>query len=155
MAIQKTSAEFGKLVLINYRFLIDEYGFSLCISRDWEYAFETSNTVVRILTEHALTLAVTIEPMGEAADNLFRQDMPINGADIAVISMCLDPNLQYRFARIADKGIAIDIAIELERRASLMKKYCEKYLKGDFSDWAVIVECYRKNVWKFYHILNG
>jgi hypothetical protein len=52
--------------------------------------------------------------------------------------MCLDPDLQYKVARIDKNPIGCDIPVELERQAQLLNRYCKELLEGDFSSWAEI-----------------
>lgn len=152
MAVSTTASEFEMLVKKYYKFLIDDFGFTLNKLGDWSFSLETRNAKVSLLVEHAILLSVALVPIGEEAARLLRQNVLPNGISVIVISMCLDPNLQYKIKRLDNKGIDNDILVEMERRAELLKKYCKKMLNGDFSDWGEIENCMSRRAYEFLQI---
>lgn len=133
-----SAGEFEGLIKKNFQFLVDEYGFIFNKVNDWTYDFESQRTRIHILSEHALLLSISIEPIGEAARELLQRNIsPGRGLGLVIISMCLDLELKYRMLRY-DGTIAINIPIELEKQVQLLKKYCQKMLLGDFSEWEQI-----------------
>jgi len=149
MAKYINASEFEKLTIQHYQFLIDEFGFIINKIGDWSFSLETENARVFLLVEHATLLTVAIEPIGKGASQLLRQNILPKGIEVVVISMCLDPNLHYSVAKLDNKGIAHDIPTEMKRRAVLLKKYCEKMLNGDFSDWGTIENCMSTRAYDF------
>jgi hypothetical protein len=143
---------FELLVMQNYRFLIDDYGFTLNKKGDWLYSLESQNARVTVLAEHASRVSVALEPIGEGSQQLLRKNIFPLGISVVVISMCLDKNLGYRVVRIANDPYVHNIPVELERQAGLLRKYCTKMILGDFSDWAEIQNCMHKRSQEFLHI---
>lgn len=133
-----SAGEFEKLIKKNFQFLMDEYGFIFNKVNDWEYDFESQRTRVHILSEHALLLSISIEPIGEAARELLQRNIsPNRGLGLVIIAMCLDLDLKYKTVK-HDGTIATNIPVELEKQAGLLGKYCQKMLRGDFSEWEQI-----------------
>jgi hypothetical protein len=62
---------------------------------DFNYDFVTSNTKISIFTEHN-TLVVGIEPIGEEARKLLRNDILPKQIEAIVVAESLHPNLDYR-----------------------------------------------------------
>lgn len=145
-------SEFEMLVKKYYKFLIDEFGFSLSKQGDWSFSLETKNTKISLLVEHECLLSVALQPIGDEASRLLRQNILPSEISVIVISMCLDPNLQYKIKRLGSNSIDNDIPVELERCAELLKKYCKKMLTGDFSDWGMIKNCMSKRAYEFLNI---
>jgi hypothetical protein len=152
MSVSTTASEFEMLIKKHYKFLIDDFGFTLNKLGDWSFSLETKNAMVSFLVEHASLLSVALVPIGEEAARLLRQNILPNGISVIVISMCLDPTLQYKIQRLNNKNIDNNIPIEMERRAELLKKYCNKMLNGDFSDWGAIENCMSSRAYEFLHI---
>ena len=136
-----TSSEFDVLVKKHYKFLINDFGFSLSKLGDWSFSLENQNAKVSLLVEHENLLSIALEPIGEQSAVLLQKNILPEANSIIVISMCLDPSLQYKVKRLDKKGISHNIPVELERQAELIKKYCEKMLDGDFSSWGTIKNC--------------
>lgn len=143
---------FGKLVLNNYKFLVDEYDFSFVKEGDWEYKFENATTRVVVMMEQAINLLVEVEPIGESARSLLRQNILPSRLDVISISMCLDKNLKYKIEKVSDKNMAINVPVEIEKQAYLLRKYCQALLQGNFSDWPQIKECLSKRSKEFLDI---
>ncbi len=133
-----SETEFDQLVKKYYQFLMDDFGFVMEKIADWSFRLKTQNTMVTIFAEHGILLTVALQPIGQEADQLQKKHIPSRKIDAIVLSMCLNPDLRYRIARIDKNPISCDIPLELERRALLLKKYCGKMLGGDFSDWIEI-----------------
>jgi hypothetical protein len=146
-----TSSEFKTLVNRYYQFLIDDFDFSIDKSDDWSFNLKAKNTRVFLLVEHAILLTVALEPIEQEARKLLRQNILPRGIEVAVVSMCLDPELRYKAKRI-NNSIAHDIPFEMERRAELLKKYCTKMLTGDFSDWPSIEKCMSIRAYEYLNI---
>lgn len=132
---------FGKLVLNHYKFLIDEYNFSFVREDEWTYKFENATTRVIVMMERAINLVIEIEPIGESAKSLLRQNVLPSKLGVISISMCLDQDLKYKIEKISAKNRIINVPVELEKQAYLLRKYCQQMLQGNFNDWPQIKEC--------------
>jgi hypothetical protein len=144
-----SASEIESLVLKHFGFLINEYKFTYKKFDDWTYDLENRTTKVHILCEHYMFLSISIEPLGKSAEQLTRKNITIrNGLPLVVISMCLDPDLKYKIERY-EGSVATNIPIELEKESNLLKSYCTKMLKGDFSQWEGILECKAKRRHEF------
>jgi hypothetical protein len=149
MASSIGSSEFQSLVRLHFGFLSDEYGYAIMDRSDWSCNFHGSNTKISLLVEHASFLSVDIEPIGEQAKWLLRQNIIPESISVVVVSMCLDPNLRYRVARLHGKAPYQDIPVEMQNRSRLLKKYCRKMLAGDFSEWKVVMHCASERAYEF------
>ena len=74
-----------------------------------------------------------ITPLGNTARLLQSKNMRVSSADIEGVLWKLAPQEKFR-SNYPIKTLN-DIDVELRRYAPLMKKYCMKLLKGDFSEW--------------------
>jgi len=121
-------------------FLENKYGFSLRIEEPRYYYYETAECEVLALFEiHKVYVAVG--PIGETKAKLLRSGTRGGRIDVKIVSQCLDPN--YTFESVPWDA-KVDIEKELEEYARLLKKYCNKMLRGDFSQWSSIRECLEK-----------
>jgi hypothetical protein len=152
MIEQINASEFEKLVIKYYKFLIDDFGFTLNKLGDWSFSLETLNARVSLLAERPAQLTVALEPIGEEAKKLLRRNIFPKAMDVIVIAMCLDSSLQYKIARLNNKSIASNISVEMNHRAELLKKYCKKMLSDDFSDWDEIGKCMSERAYEFLNI---
>ncbi len=133
-----SESEFERLVTQHYRFLVDDFGFTIKKTGNWSFTLDTGTALVTVFSEQTILLTVALQPAGPSAAQLIKKHVPVRKIEVIVISMCLDPNLQYKVARIDKNPVSCDIPLELERRALLLKKYCGKMLYGDFSEWGEI-----------------
>ncbi len=134
MPINVDVAQFKNLVLRHYKFLSDDYGFSISQKDDFVYEAETSNAKIRIFIEYS-TLVTDMEPAGESANELLRRNLIPKRMGITTICEYLDPGFHYEVEMLDNRNLVHNIPVELERRAILLKKYCGKLLQGDFSVW--------------------
>ena len=135
---------FGKLVLEHYKFLIDEHEFLVTKNNDWTYIFENTTTRVTVMMEQAINLVVDIEPIGEGAKSLLRQNILPTKLGVISISMCLDKDLKYKVEKRSERSRMVNVPAEIEKQAHLLRKYCQPMLQGDFRDWTQITECLSK-----------
>lgn len=135
------ASEFEALVIKHFKFLVDNHKFTVKKIDDWTYYIENRVMRVRILLEHSTLLSIAIEPIGEGANQLLRKNIsPYGGLSLVIISMCLDSQLKYKIDR-HEGSIATNVPVELEKQTNLLNRYCQKMLKGDFSEWEQIEEC--------------
>jgi hypothetical protein len=121
-------------------FLEDKFGFLLRIEEPRDYYYETASCEVLALFEiHKVYVA--IGPIGDTKAKLLRSGIRGGRIDVKIVSQCLDP--KYTFASVPWDA-KVDIEKELEEYARLLKKYCNKMLRGDFSQWSRIRECLEK-----------
>jgi len=130
-----TPDEFNKLMKKSFRYLENEFSFSVRKVNDWTYVAETPDTRIYIYIEHYAILVVEIEPIGEQANQLLRQNILPSRADIVPMSKYYNPKLNYKPEMLDKKNYIHNIPIEIEKRATLLKTYFTKMLRGDFSDW--------------------
>lgn len=133
-----TTNDFDELVNVHYKFLEENFGFSVHKRSDWTYVVESHDTRIHIYLEHFAILVVEIEPIGEAAKQLLRKNLLPSIIDIVPISNYYDPELHYKAAMREEKRFEHNIPVEIARRAELLKKYFFKMLQGDFSEWGEI-----------------
>ena|SRR5215510_788630 len=121
-------------------FLEDKYGFSMRFEEPRFYYYETANCEVLALFEiHKVYVA--IGPIGKTKAKLLRVGTHGHRIDIKIVSQCIDPN--YTFESVPWDA-TVDIEKELDEYARLLKKYCSKMLRGDFSQWSMINSCIKK-----------
>ena len=94
-------------------------------------------TKISIFTEHN-TLVVGIEPVGEEAGKLLRNNILPEQLGISVVARSLYPDLDYKI--IWDEPIPS----AMERESQLVKNYCADFLRGDFTKWTDVLNA-RKN----------
>lgn len=135
---------FGKLVFDHYKFLVDEHDFLMAREDEWTYKFENATTRVTIMMERGSNLVIEIEPIGESAKSLLRQNILPSKLGVITICLCLDQNLKYSVAKLNLIHKIIDVPVELEKQAHLLRKYCGNMLKGNFDDWPQIKDCLSK-----------
>lgn len=132
--------EFKNLVDEYCRFLEIEYGCVIKKINDWKFTVENSTTRVLILIEgDALTIG--IEPIGDGANQLLRQNIIPSGIEVYLLSECLDPTLHYEIALVGNEKYIHDIKVEIKKRTDLLRKYCTNMLQGDYSEWPEIEKC--------------
>lgn len=127
-----SAEEFGSLVKTHFGFLVDEYDFSLKKNSDWSYDIVSPATKVSVFVEKN-TLVVGVEPIGETARELLRNNILPGQFSVSVIARSLSPSLDYKV--IWDEPIPT----AMERKAQLLKKYCVEILNGDFTKWAHVI----------------
>jgi len=126
------SEEFDSLTKKFFGFLIDEYQFVLKKKSDLSYDFETSTTKISIFVEFN-TLVVGIEPIGEEARKLLRNNVLPEQLGVTVVARCLNPDLDYKV--IWDEPILS----AMERESQIVKNYCKDFLTGDFTKWTYVL----------------
>lgn len=146
---------FGKRVLDHYGFLVDEYQCLLTQKDDWTYIFENTTTRVIIMMERGVNLVVEIEPIGEGARSLLRQNILPTKLGVIPICMCLDKELKYKVERQYEKSRFVNVPVELEKQADLLRKYCQHILHGDFSEWVQIENCLSARSGEFLSLFWG
>jgi len=127
-----SAGEISSLIKKHFGFLIDEYGFLLKKNSDQSYDFESSTTKISIFTEYN-TLVIGIEPIGEEARKLLRNNILPEQLDVIVVSECLNPDFDYKV--IWDEPIPF----AMERKSQVVKNYCVDFLRGDFTKWADVL----------------
>jgi len=132
-----SSEEFDSLVKNFFGFLINEYHFVLKKSSDLVYDFESSTTKISVFVEYN-TLVVGIEPIGEEARKLLRNNILPERLDVIVVAKCLNPDLNYKI--IWDEPILS----AMERESQIVKNYCKVFLIGDFTKWTDILIAKKK-----------
>ena len=135
-----TPDEIEQLIKRHYQFLCDDFGFSIKKLSNYQYVAEAKNVKVNFNVEHGVNLVIEIEPVGEGASFLLRQNITPGTISPISISRFYDSNLEYKVDMIDEQGFISNVPVELERRALLLQKYCTKMLLGDFSDWAAVKE---------------
>jgi hypothetical protein len=127
-----SSEELNSLIKKHFGFLIDEYGFLLKKNSDQSYDFESSTTKISIFTEYN-TLVIGIEPIGEEARKLLRNNILPKRLDVIVVSECLNPEFDYKV--VWDEPIPS----AMERKSQAVKNYCVDFLSGDFTKWTDVL----------------
>ncbi len=135
-----SAEEFELLVREQSKFLLIDYDCSLVKVNDWKYFIENGTTRVMYLIEGD-ALALGIEPIGDGANQLLKQNIIPSSIDVFVISECLDPTLRYSVITIGENWYIHNIQVEIKNRTNLLKKYCQKMLQGDYSQWPDIKKC--------------
>jgi len=136
-----TLGEFDNLVTRHFGFLEKDFGFSFKrISYD-AYRIESPNTTIHIFLEYGVNLVGGIEPAGEAAKQLLRQNIIPEMMTILAVCRYYDPKLKV----ILEPTPKYDIRLQMEKQAVLLKKHCQQMLKGDFSDWPEIKKYLRRH----------
>jgi hypothetical protein len=120
--------------------LINEFGFSLREEPLGIYYIESSDCQVLVSLEHS-KVYVSIGPIGNVREELLQSGTRGGRVNIKIVSGCLDPSYTVEKTPWNAK---IDISKELALYADLIKKYCRKMIKGDFSEWPMIQECVKK-----------
>jgi hypothetical protein len=131
------SEELNALITKHFGFLVGEYGFALKKKSEQSYDFETSTTRISIFIEYN-TLAVAIEPIGEEARKLLRNNILPEQLDVIVVAESLVPDLDYKV--IWDEPIPS----AMERESQLVKNYCVGFLKGDFTKWTDVLDALKR-----------
>ena len=75
MSEQIMPEDFESLTRKFYKFLEDDFGFSIKKLNDWAFVAETGSTKLSIYLEYYSALVVEIEPIGEGASQLLRQNI--------------------------------------------------------------------------------
>jgi len=120
--------EFDSLTKKFFGFLIDEYRFVLKKKSDLNYDFETSTTKISVFVEYN-TLVVGIEPIGEEARKLLRNNILPEQLGVTVVARSFNPDLDYKV--MWDEPILS----AMERQSQIIKDYCKDLLTGDFTKW--------------------
>lgn len=145
---------FSGLVLRHYKFLVDEFDFKIIHENNWTYIFESTSVRVMVMMENTIDLVVEIEPIGESARFLLRQNILPFKLSVISICMCLDETLNYKIEKISEKKLIIDTPKEIEKRALLLKQYCPHILRGDFTDWKHIIDCLSRRSKEFLNVFR-
>lgn len=132
-----SAAEFNSLTKEYFNFLTHEYGFQLKKNSDLNYDFFTSNTKLSVFLEYN-TLVVGIEPIGEEARKLLRNNILPEQISVSVVARSLHPNIDYKI--IWDEPISL----AMERISRLVKSYCVDFLHGDFTKWIEVINVIKK-----------
>ncbi|KAF0111921.1 MAG: hypothetical protein FD147_435 [Chloroflexi bacterium] len=125
---------FCEMVPVRYDFLIKEFGFSFYQDHTWRFRAESPNC--RIVMEYEKNhSACWIERIddGSAGTEMY------HGINVKLIAECkgydsLASGPQFRSSRET-------IEREIDEYTMLLKEYCVNFLRGDFSEWALIVTC--------------
>ena len=136
----KQDEKSGDILRKSFTFLQDEYGFSLRSERSGTYYYETASCNV-VAEFEMYKVYISIGPIGETLATLLRNGTRGGSANVKIVSQCIDPN--YTFESVPWDA-KIDIEKELQEYTRLLKKYCHKMLRGDFSQWSMINECIKK-----------
>ena len=129
--------EFYSLINRFFGFLIDDYQFVLKKKNERHYDFETATTRVSVFLEHHI-LVVGIEPIGEEARNLLRNNILPQQIGVSVVAQALNPNLDYEV--IWNEPVLS----AMERESKIVKNYCQDFLKGDFTKWTDVLTSLRR-----------
>jgi hypothetical protein len=124
--------ELDSLINQHFGFLIDEYGFHLKKNSDSSFDFETSATKLSIFVEYN-TLVVGIEPIGEEARKLLKNNILPKKLGVSVVARSLNPDLDYKVIRDEPMPSA------MERISQVVKNYCGDFLRGDFTKWTDVL----------------
>lgn len=141
--------DFAELVKQQFRFLIEQYGFSV-VDEDKNprifggrlVQFRSETTVV-IVTDDQGSVTVDVGPVSEP--RIAQYDL-INIVSFLAPAEKMSSQINPpELARQPEKRIRYQV----EKFASLLKQYCDPFLRGDFSRWIdvgrFIVECSRAN----------
>jgi hypothetical protein len=135
-----TPDELEQLIKTHYQFLCDDFGFSIKKLSNYQYVAEAKSVKILFDIEHAVNLVLEIEPIGEGASFLLRQNIIPGTISPISVSEYYDSNLDYKVEMIDENNFINNIPVELERQAILLHKYCEKMLRGDFTEWTAVKE---------------
>ncbi|MCP4140206.1 MAG: hypothetical protein GY755_07940 [Chloroflexi bacterium] len=134
------SDEFDRLVRTHYKFLCDEYGFEIEKVKDEHYVAKTENVKVYIELERGINFVVGIEPTGESANSLLRQNILPRRIGVVIVAQYYDSDFDYKSERIFEKRFISNLPNKLERWSLVLQKYCIEMLDGDFSDYDSIIK---------------
>jgi hypothetical protein len=129
--------EFDSLTKRFFGFLTDEYHFDLKKKSDLSYDFETATTRISIFVEYNVVV-VGIEPIGEEARKLLRNNILPQQLGVSVVAKSLNPDLDYEV--IWDEPILS----AMERQSQIVKNYCQDFLMGDFTKWTDVLAAMKK-----------
>lgn len=129
-----TLDEFGNLVIRHFGFLEKDFDFFFKRIANDSYRAESSRAIIHIYLEYGVNLVIEIEPAREAASQLRRQNIIPEAITLISIYKYYDVNTKV----IDESNSKYDLQLEMEKQAVLLKKHCQKMLKGDFSDWSEI-----------------
>ena len=135
-----TKRELSSQINHSFGFLMNEFGFSLREEPLDIYYLESSNCQVLVLLEYS-SIHASIGPIGDVKKMLLQNGTRGGRVNIKIVSSCLDSS--YTFER-TPWNANMDVSKELANYADLIKKYCHKMIKGDFSEWPMIQECIKK-----------
>ena len=134
---QISNEEFRSLVLRYFDFLINEHSYTYQEIGERKFTLESPLTRISIFIEYS-TVVVGIEPIGEEAKKLLRENILPEQLSIIAVSKCLNPGVDYKI------NWDNPIDSELERRSKLLKEYCSDFVSGDFSKWISVIKCLKK-----------
>ena len=134
------ASELSSQIKYSLGFLVDEFGFYLREEQLGLYYFESSSCQVLVSLEHSIIYA-SIGPVGKVRKELLQSGTRGGRVSIKIVSSCLDP--AYTFEEIPWNA-QMDILKELAIYADLIKKYCHKMIKGDFSEWPMVQKCIKR-----------
>ena len=129
--------EFESLTRQYFGFLVDDYHFALKKKNDLSYDFETETTRVSIFIEFNVAV-IGIEPIGEEARKLLRNNILPEQFGVTVVAQYLNPDLDYKVIR------GEPIASAMERESRILKEYCQDFLRGDYTKWTDVLEAKNK-----------
>ena len=104
---------------------------------DLSYDFETETSRVSIFIEFNVAV-IGIEPIGEEARKLLRNNILPEQFGVTVVAQYLNPDLDYKVIR------GEPLASAMERVSRILKEYCPDFLRGDFTRWTDVLEAKNK-----------
>lgn len=123
-----------------FRFLVSEYGFN--ISKKHDCLFEASSPQCIVLIGNDWPgFYIALKPSTKSVG--IKNCAQIEPIGLSWIVNYLHPNIRYSEANLTTVD---QIPAELRRQASILKKVCSSFLRGEYFRWEEIVDSTRKNL---------
>jgi hypothetical protein len=117
-----------------FSFLVSEYGFALTQRHDCLFEATSPQCIVSIGNDWP-GFYVALAPTKKSWE--VKPDTPMKQIGLVWIVHYSYPTLHYKEIHLRSVD---QISRELRRQAEILKRYCFRFLKGDFSEWKKIVD---------------
>lgn len=128
-------SDFLKIMEKHFEFLLNDLGFSIAEPYIQLVELMSENCQVVVIARNN-QCSVLIGPLGAATEFLESKNLKTGTIEVEYILKILAP--QEKFEQSESIFSFEDIDVEVKRNIVLMKKYCMKMLKGDFSEWELL-----------------
>ena len=123
-----------------FAFVKNEYGFEFELINDHFIIARKQDMNLHFIFDRGVIFSVEIEVTGALGERAI-QNPNYRVLGTSTMAECIDSGYKLKVKKIRNES---DLLSEIQEEARVLRKYCDKILAGDVSDWKRIVDCLLK-----------
>ena len=120
-----------------FSFLENELGYNFVKINEYTLVGQKGDVNVHFIFDRGILFSVGIEIKGELGKEAI-SEARYRKLGATAIARCIDKSYKPTIIQVKNEN---DLIEQMMDRASVLRNYCIKILKGDVSDWERIVNC--------------